>query len=94
MSGRQLFTASSPGAPVPVDMLCSAAAGGILLLLEVSAPALTIVSPVVRNRWSQVNEQGSGKATRVQVAGLWIAAGSLALALLRTVFDVLEVLGR
>jgi hypothetical protein len=41
-----------------------------------------------------VNEQGSGKATRVQVAGLWIAACNLALALLRTVFDVLEVGGR
>jgi hypothetical protein len=41
-----------------------------------------------------VNEQGSGKATRVQVAGLWIAACSLALALLRTVLDVLEVMGR
>jgi hypothetical protein len=40
-----------------------------------------------------VNEQGSGKATRVQAAGLWIAAWSLALALLRTVFDVLEVMG-
>ena len=41
-----------------------------------------------------MKEQGSGKATRVQVAGLWIAASSLALALLRTVFDVLEVMGR
>jgi hypothetical protein len=41
-----------------------------------------------------VNEKGSGKATRVQIAGLWIAACSLALALLRTVFDVLEVIGR
>jgi hypothetical protein len=41
-----------------------------------------------------VNEQGGGKATRVQVAGLWIAACSLALPLLRTVFDVLEVMGR
>jgi hypothetical protein len=41
-----------------------------------------------------VNEQDSGKATRVQVAGLWIAACSLALALLRTVFDVIEVMGR
>jgi hypothetical protein len=41
-----------------------------------------------------VNEQGSGKATRIQVAGLWIAACSLALALLRTLFDVLEVMGR
>jgi hypothetical protein len=40
-----------------------------------------------------VNEQGSGKATRVQIAGLWIAAASLVLALLRTVFDVLEVMG-
>ena len=41
-----------------------------------------------------MNEQGSGKATRVQVVGLWIAACGLALALLRTVFDVLEVMGR
>jgi hypothetical protein len=41
-----------------------------------------------------VNEQGSGKASRVQVAGLWIAACSLALALLRTVLDVLEIMGR
>jgi hypothetical protein len=41
-----------------------------------------------------LNEQGGGKATRIQVAGLWIAAASLVLALLRTVFDVLEVLGR
>jgi hypothetical protein len=40
-----------------------------------------------------VNEGGSGKATRIQVAGLWIAACSLALALLRTVFDVMEVMG-
>ena len=38
--------------------------------------------------------QESGKATRVQAAGLWIAVCSLALALLRTVFDVLEVLGQ
>ena len=44
--------------------------------------------------WSQVNEQGSNKSTRIQIAGLWIAACSLALALLRTVFDVMEVLGR
>ena len=51
-------------------------------------------SPQPRIRWSQVNEQGSGKATRNQVAGLWIAACSQALALLRTVFDVLEVMGR
>lgn len=50
--------------------------------------------PSRRSKWSQVNEKGSGKATRVQVAGLWIAACSLALALLRTVFDVLEVMGR
>lgn len=41
-----------------------------------------------------MNQQGSGKATRVQVAGLWIAAASLALALLRTIFDVLEVIAR
>ena len=41
-----------------------------------------------------MNEQSSGKATRNQVAGLWIAACSLALALLRTVFDVLDVMGR
>ncbi|MEV7135803.1 hypothetical protein AB0N24_23335 [Arthrobacter sp. NPDC093128] len=41
-----------------------------------------------------MNEQGSGKATRIQVAGLWIAASSLTLALLRTDLDVLEVLGR
>ena len=41
-----------------------------------------------------MNEQGSGKATRVQIAGLWIAASSLALALLRTVLDVLEMLER
>lgn len=40
-----------------------------------------------------MNEQGNGKATRMQVAGLWIAASSLALALLRTALDVLEVLG-
>ena len=33
-------------APVPVDRLCSAVAGGVGLLLEVSAPALTMVSPV------------------------------------------------
>jgi hypothetical protein len=41
-----------------------------------------------------VNEEGSGKASRIQVAGLRIAACSLALALLRTVFDFLEVMGR
>lgn len=41
-----------------------------------------------------MNEPGSSKATRVQVAGLWIAAASLVLALLRTIFDVLEVMGR
>jgi hypothetical protein len=41
-----------------------------------------------------VNQQGSGKANCHQVAGLWIAACSLALALIRTVFDVLEVMGR
>jgi hypothetical protein len=34
------------------------------------------------------------QSTRFQVAGLWISACSLALALLRTVFDVMEVLGR
>ncbi|WP_258064383.1 hypothetical protein [Arthrobacter sp. ZGTC131] len=37
-----------------------------------------------------MSELGSGKATRIQVAGLWIAACSLAPALLRTVFDRLE----
>jgi hypothetical protein len=41
-----------------------------------------------------MKQQGSGKATRIQVAGLWIAASGPALALLRTVFDVLEVIGR
>jgi hypothetical protein len=41
-----------------------------------------------------MNEQGSSKSTRIQIAGLWITACSLALALLRTVFDVLEVMGR
>jgi hypothetical protein len=41
-----------------------------------------------------VNEQGSGRASRVEVAGLWIAACILALALLRTVLDVLEIMGR
>jgi hypothetical protein len=41
-----------------------------------------------------VTEKGSGKATGVQIAGLWIAACSLALALLRTVFDVLQAMGR
>ncbi|ACL42082.1 hypothetical protein Achl_4131 (plasmid) [Pseudarthrobacter chlorophenolicus A6] len=41
-----------------------------------------------------MNEQGGSKSTRVQIAGLWIAAASLVLALLRTVFDVLEVMGR
>lgn len=41
-----------------------------------------------------MKEQGNGRSTRIQIAGLWIAASSLALALLRTVFDVLEVLGR
>jgi hypothetical protein len=41
-----------------------------------------------------MEEHGSGKANGVQVAGLWIAAFSLMLALLRTVFDVLEVVGR
>jgi hypothetical protein len=40
-----------------------------------------------------MKEQGSGKATRIQVAGLWIAASSLALALLRTIFDILERVG-
>lgn len=64
---------------------------GYFRLLEVSAAASTMVKPSRRSRWSQVNEQGSGKATRVQVAGLWIAACSLALALLRA---VLEVTGR
>jgi hypothetical protein len=39
-----------------------------------------------------VNEESSGKVTRIQVAGVWIAACSLAVALLSTVFDVLEVL--
>ena len=41
-----------------------------------------------------MSERGSVRATRVQVAGLWIAACSLALALLRTVLDVLEAMGR
>ena len=41
-----------------------------------------------------MNEKGSGQATRVQMAGLWISACSLTLALLRTMFDVLEVIGR
>lgn len=47
-----------------------------------------------RNGWSQVNEKGKGKATRIQVAGLWSAACSLDLALLRTVFAVPAVMGR
>lgn len=41
-----------------------------------------------------MNEPDSSKSTRIQVAGLWIVACSLGLALLRTVFDVLEVMGR
>lgn len=41
-----------------------------------------------------MNDQGNGKSTRIQVAGLWIAACGLVLAVLRTIFDVLERLGR
>jgi hypothetical protein len=41
-----------------------------------------------------MNEPGNSKSARVQIAGLWIAAASLFLALLRTVFDVMEVIGR
>ncbi|WP_285289649.1 hypothetical protein [Arthrobacter sp. ISL-65] len=41
-----------------------------------------------------MNEPGNSKTTRVQVAGLCIAACSLVLALLRTVFDVMEAMGR
>ncbi|CAH0279580.1 hypothetical protein SRABI83_03883 [Arthrobacter sp. Bi83] len=41
-----------------------------------------------------MEEQGSAKLTGVQVTGLWIAACSLALVLLRTIFDVLDVMGR
>jgi hypothetical protein len=61
-----------------------------------SAGGFVAWASVSKRMWSQVNEQGSGQATRVQVAGLWIAACSLALALalFRTVFDVLEVMGR
>lgn len=62
-------------------------------LIEVSAPRPYDGHPASEGR-SQNDEQGSSKSTRVQVAGLWIAACSLALALLRTVFDVLEVMGR
>jgi hypothetical protein len=53
-----------------------------------------MVTPAEGNRWSQVKEQQSGKVNRVQVAGLWVAACSLALALLRTIFEVLELTGR
>lgn len=61
---------------------------------KVSVPQDYDGHPIRRSRWSRVTEKGSGKATRVQIAGLWIAACSLALALLRTVFDVLQVMGR
>ncbi|MDQ1060354.1 hypothetical protein QFZ23_004255 [Arthrobacter globiformis] len=75
-------------------MLCMAVPRGVSGSPKVSAPRDYDGHPIRRSRWSQVNEKGSGKATRVQIAGLWIAACSLALALLRTVFDVLEVMGR
>jgi hypothetical protein len=74
-------------------MLCVAATG-LISSPRCVGPAPYDESPRLRNRWSQVNEPGNGKATRMQVAGLWIAASSLALALLRTALDVLEVLGR
>lgn len=41
-----------------------------------------------------MNEPGSSKSTRIQMTGLWIAACSLGLVLLGTVFDVFEVMGR
>jgi hypothetical protein len=41
-----------------------------------------------------MNQQGGGKATRTQIASLWIVACSLALTLLRTIFDVPEDMGR
>ena len=41
-----------------------------------------------------MNEPGTSKSPRVHVAGLWIAVCSLALAPLRTIFDVLEVMDR
>ena len=55
-------------------------------------------SVVVRRRsWQRVTAivlLGLMILLALLVAGLWIAACSLALALLRTVFDVLEVMGR
>jgi hypothetical protein len=70
-------------------MLYSAAVGGIFAAARGVGTCPYDGQPSRRNRWSQVIEQGSGKATRVQVAGLWIAACSLALALLRTVLEVM-----
>lgn len=37
-----------------------------------------------------MKQQGDGKATRTQIASLWIMACSLALTLPRTIFDVPE----
>lgn len=60
---------------------------------RLSAPGPYAGVPACEGR-SQMNEPDTSKSTRIQVAGLSIAAASLALALLRTAFDVMEVLGR
>lgn len=90
---RQLCTDAGHCPGQPVDMLCIAANRPVLVPSECQRPTPTMVT-WRRNRWSRMKEQGRGKATRIQVAGLWIAACSLGLALLRTVFDVLEAMGQ
>lgn len=76
-----------------MDKVCTAGAMDASGSSKCQHPAPTMVTQQAKGGL-KMNEQGSSKSTRVQVAGLWIAACSLALALLRTVFDVLEVMGR
>lgn len=49
-----------------------------------------------QKRWkaSVVKQQSNERSFRLQVAGIWIAAAGLVLALFRTVLDIMEVIGR
>ena len=75
-------------------MLCVAVPRACPAPQKCQHPATTMVTPNSKEQVVSGECKRQRPAKRVQIAGLWKAACSLALALLRTVFDVLEVIGR
>lgn len=61
---------------------------------RVTVPAPTMVPQQKRWKALVVKQQSNERSFRLQVAGIWIAAAGLVLALLRTVLDIMEVIGR